>query len=165
MNIHKIQSKKGFTVVELLLYMGILSVLLITLTDVFSSIVNVRIESESTSAVEQDGDFILSRFMYDISHASSITSPTLGSSASALQIVISSVSNTYSLNSSNLQISNSNGTDVLNSINTTVSNLSFKQLGKSGGKNSIQINYTVHSKATQQTGVATKNYQTTIGLR
>lgn len=159
------QSKRGLTIVELIIYMGILSILLVTLTDIFSSIVNVRIESEASSAVEQDGDFILSRFMYDISRAQSITSPSLGSTANTLQIVVGGVTYTYSLSSSNLQIVNNNGTDVLNSLNSSVSNLTFTQLGKSGGKNSIQINYTVNSKAIQHTGVATKSYQTAIGLR
>ena len=166
MRIQTIQSKKGFTIVELLIYMAILSVLLVMLTDVFSSIVNVRIESEATSAVEQDGDYILSRFMYDIPRATSITAPSLGSTASTLEIVINSVTNTYSLSGGDLQINNSNGADQLNGLHTTVSNLSFKQVGKVGGTNSIQITYTITSKAIQNTGDAsTKNYQTTIGLR
>ena len=41
----------------------------------------------------------------------------------------------------------------------------FIRLGKSGGKHSIQLTYTVTSTIIQNSGQSTKNYQTAIGLR
>lgn len=158
--------KKGLSIVELIIYMGLLSILLMVLTDVFVSILDVRKESEAVTVVEQDGNYILARLFYDVSRASSITTPASpGSSTSSLVINVGGVNYTYSLNSGNLQLVNNNGTDVLNSINTTISNPTFLRIGNSGGKNSIQISFTVSSVTKRNNGPETKTYQTSVGLR
>ncbi len=163
---HTAKRKKGLSIVELIIYMGLLSILLVVLTDVFVSIIDVRKESEAVSAVEQDGNYILARLFYDVSRASSISTPaSLGASTSSLLITIGGVNYTYSLNGSNLQLVNNNGTDVLNSINTTVSSPTFLRIGNSGGKNTIQISFTVSSVTQRNHGPETKTYQTSVGLR
>src|SRR4030042_5852170 len=73
--------QKGFTLVEILLYMGLLAILLVVLTEILVSILAVKIEFEATSSVEQDSRFLLSRLFYDINRASAITTPgSIGSS-------------------------------------------------------------------------------------
>src|SRR3989338_7347848 len=52
----KFGSQKGVSMVELVLYMAILSVLLTILTSVFVSALDVQSESQATSSVEQDGN-------------------------------------------------------------------------------------------------------------
>ena len=49
------KKQKGFSLVELLLYMGLFSILLASLMQLFGAIIAVRLESEATSAVLQDG--------------------------------------------------------------------------------------------------------------
>ena len=53
----------------------------------------------------------------------------------------------------------------LNGFNTRVTNLSFLRVGNSGGKNSIQISYTINSLTIQNKGTETKTIQTTLGIR
>lgn len=158
--------RAGFTIVELLIYMAIMSILLVVLSNIFTSIIDVRLESESVSAVEQDGMYILSRFTYDIPRAQSITTPaSLGASTNSLSIVVDGTAYTYAVNNNNLELTTSSGTDVLNSINTTISGLSFLRLGNSGGNNTIRITYTVTSVTLQNGNPETKQFQTTVGLR
>ncbi len=158
--------KKGFTIVELIIYMGMLSLMILVMTDIFSSIVDVRKESEAVTVVEQDGNYILSKLFYDISHATSITTPaSLGASGATLQLVINGVTNTYSLNNGNLEVVNNNGTNVLNSVNSAISNISFLRVGNVSGKNTIQLTFTVTSRIIQSSGVESKVYQTSAGLR
>ena len=158
--------KKGFTIVELIIYMGMLSLMILVMTDIFSSIVDVRKESEAVTVVEQDGNYILAKLFYDISHATSITTPaSLGSTGATLQLVINGVTNTYSLNNGNLQVVNNNGTNVLNSVNSAISNISFLRVGNVSGKNTIQLTFTVTSRIIQSSGVESKIYQTSAGLR
>jgi type II secretory pathway pseudopilin PulG len=160
------QSRRGFTIVELIIYMGILSLFLLVMTDTFSSIVDVRRDSEAVTVVEQDGNYLLAKLFYDISHASSIISPaSLGSSSSALQLVINGVTNTYSISGGNLQVVNNNGTNVLNSVNSSISNLSFLRVGNTDGKNTIQLSFTVTSNITRASGPEVQTYQTSVGLR
>lgn len=162
----KSRNKRGFTIVELIIYMGILSLILIVMTDIFSSIIDVRRDSEAITVVEQDGNFLLAKLFYDISHAQSIATPaTLGATSNTLQITISGVTNTYSLNSGNLQVVNANGTNVLNSLNSSISNLTFLRLGNSSGKNTIQLSFTVTSKILRVSSTESKTYSTSVGLR
>ena len=158
--------KKGFTLVELLIYIGMLSILLTVLTQIFGSILDAQLEGEATSSVQQDGRFILSRLTYDIRRTNNIVVPAvLGTQSTSLQLTIGGVNYTYAINSGNLELTNNLGANNLNSGDATVSNLNFTRLGNTGGKNTIQITYTVTSKVVRPKGQEIKNFQTTIGVR
>lgn len=157
---------KGFSLVELLIYIGLLTILMTILTRMFTSITDVQLSSEATGAVEEDGRYIYTRFAYDVGRASSVVTPaSLGSQSSTLTILIDGVANTYSLSSGNLMLANGQGAQQLNSVGSTISNLTFERLGNVNGKDSIQVNYTVSSTTQQVNGQDTKNIQTTIALR
>jgi len=166
----KVQSSKfikGFTLVELLIYMGLLSIILVVLSQIFGSILDAQLESEATSSVHRDGRFILSKLTYDVHRANSIVLPaSLGASSTSLQLDISGI-NTYSLNNGNLELTDSLGTNNLNSGDTIVSNLTFTRIGNSvaNAKNTVRIFYTVTSKVIRPKGLETKDFQTTIGIR
>ena len=156
--------KKGYTLIELLIFMGMFSILLVVMTNIFSQIMDVRRESESVSSVEQDGNYILNRFIYDISRASGINIPNaVGVTNTVLDLTIDSTNYVYGLNNENLQLTANSQTYQLNGTNTTISNLSFKRIGNDDNKDTIQLNYTVTSPG--PSGPETKDYQTTVGLR
>lgn len=162
----KINSKKGYTLIELLIFMGMFSILLVVMTNVFSQIMDVRRESESVSSVEQDGNYILNRFIYDISRASGINIPNaIGLTDTVLDLTINSANYVYGLNNENLQLTANGQTYQMNGANTAISNLIFKRIGNDDNKDTIQLSYTVTSRIQQALGFETKNYQTTIGLR
>src|SRR4051812_22940217 len=99
--------RRGFTLVEFLVYMGLLSILLTVMTSIFFSILDVSAEAESISSVEQDGNFILQRFIYDISNAESIALPSsYGVNSSSLQLSINGINYSYSISNGMLQLSN-----------------------------------------------------------
>jgi prepilin-type N-terminal cleavage/methylation domain-containing protein len=159
--------RRGFTMVELLIYMGILAILLGVLSGIFSSIINVQLESRGASSTQIDGRFILSRLNYDIHRVSGITSPTLGNQANFLTASISGQTVTYSLDANNdLVRTDATGTDQLNSYDTTVDAITFRQIGNSpAGKNTVQVTYTLRSRAQSTRGADVKTYTTTIGMR
>jgi len=163
----RMTAQKGFTLVELLIYMGMLSIILVVLSQIFGSILDAQLESQSTSAVHRDGRFILSKLTYDVHRASSIVLPaSLGASSTSLQLDISGI-NTYSLNNGNLELTDSLETNNLNSADTTVSNLTFTRIGNTvaNAKNTVRITYTITSKIVRPKGMETKDFQTTIGIR
>ena len=160
------QLKPGFTLVELLIYMALLSIFLITLTGIFVNIMEVQLESDATSAVDQDGRFILSRLAYDINRAQNVTNPSgLGSTTSNLDFTIPGISYSYSLNANNLQLSENGQPSNLNSSETQVSNLTFQRIGNLLGKHTFKIQFTITSKTQRPSGPETKTFTTTIGLR
>jgi type II secretory pathway pseudopilin PulG len=164
----KQKSKKsgGFTLVELLIYIGIFSILLIVLTQIFVSTINAQLESEANSSVEQDSRYILARAMYDIQRASQIVLPAnLGDQGNVLQLTINGVTYIYSLNDENLELSRTGTADRLNSYDTAITNLTIQRLGNLGGTNSVKIGFTVTSRIQMPSGPEIKNVQTVVSLR
>lgn len=160
------KKKKGSTLVELLLYMSLLVILLVVLTDILAQALDVRLESETGASVSSDGRFILSRFMYDIGKADVIITPVLlGEQTNTLQLNSSGINYTYNLNSGDLVLTDNIGTEKLNSPGTRISNLTFKRLGNPTGKSTIQVQFTLISTTVRKSGPETKNFQTTIGMR
>ena len=65
--------RSGFTIVELTIYMALLAVFLVIMTQILVSILDLQLESQATSFVEQDSRYILSRLAYDINRADVLT--------------------------------------------------------------------------------------------
>ncbi len=157
---------RGSTLVEFLIYMALLSVFLVILTNIFLSIVELKIDSESISSIEQDGRFIMARLLYDIYRASSITTPaTTGSSSSSLVLVIGGANYTYQLDGTDLEITDPIGTVALNGSGTEISGLSFLRVGNPGGKHTVKVQFTVGSIADRLSVSQTKTFNFTSGLR
>ena len=160
------QNKKGFTMVELLLYMSLLTILLIVLTTLFVQILDVRLESEADSSTSSEGQFIMSRLAYDIGRANAVLIPTvLGDQTNSLQLTISGINYNYVINSNNLTLTDAIGTEKLNTTDTRISNLTFTRLGNTSGKNTIRLQYAITSSVSRISGPQVENFQTTIGLR
>lgn len=160
--------KKAFTLVELLIFMGIFSILIFILTDIFVASLNTRLESESTTGVDQDGRYILARLMYDIRRSQAVAQPTSpGNQTLTLQLTINGDTHTYTLNSGNFELTNNLGTERLNSMYTRISGLTFTRLGNlnPNADHTIQIAFTVTSITVINNQPEVKNFQTTVGLR
>ncbi len=156
----------GFTLVELLIYMGLISILMVMITQLFGAIFDVKIESEANSAVDQDGRFILSRLIHDIERSSAIITPlNYGSSSGNLVLTISGAANTYSVSGGNLQLTNNSGTNSVNSSQTTVSNMTFQKIGDEAANETVKITFTVSSIAQRTAGSEVRTFQTTVGRR
>lgn len=154
----------GFTIIEMVLYASLLSVFLLILVGVFTSILDVRLESQASSSVQQDGRFLLARLEYDVRRASSIVLPLLGATSSSLQITIDGVNYTYAFTNGAMNITNANGTDTLNSAGSVVQSLLFTRVG-TGGKDTIRVLLTIVSTTVRPGGAEVRNFQTTVGLR
>jgi len=148
--------------------MGILSILLGVLTSIFVSALDVQAESQATSSVERDGNYILARLNYDIHRAQSINIPVVnGVTASNFQIVINGVNYTYSVDgNNNLILANNLGVNNLNNYGTNISAFSVERLGNAGKvEDTLKINFTVTSRTQRVSGPETRNFQTNLSLR
>ena len=160
--------QRGITLVEMLMYMVIFAILMTVLTQIFISSLNVQLESKSTSSVQQDGTYILSRMSYDIKRAQSVVVPaSYGQATGTLQLVIDGSNYTYSTDlNNNFTLTNAQGTTFLNSAESTVTNLTFIRIGNPGGKSTIQMSFQVNSTTKQQvSGEQSRIFSTTISLR
>ena len=152
--------RASFTLVELMVYMGILSVFLVILSNIFLTVLDVQFQTDITSSLEQDGRFILSRAIYDVHRATAVTTPaSAGQTSQSLVLTIGGQTYTYASSSGNLNLTTSSGTQPLNSFATKLSNITVTNLGNASAKATITLNFTLTD------GTVSKSYQTTISLR
>lgn len=157
---------KGFTVVEMLLYMGLLSGFLVVLATIFTAALDVSSESQSFTRVEEDGRYILLRLEYDIARSQAVTIPTtLGHSANVLALTIGGVTETITVSGTNLTISDATGTNMLNSFGSQVSGFTVIRLGNPGGKESVTVDVTVTSTTQRTSGPEIRVFHMTQGVR
>ncbi len=154
--------RSGVSLVELLVYMGMFSILIVMLSQLFSSTFELRRESEAYSAVAQDSRYLLNKFEYDIKRAQSISTPaTLGSQSSTLTLVIDAENYTYSPSDGNLVVNSVQ----LNGYNTAISDISFLRLGNADGQHVLRITFTVTGRTVKGSGTESRTVTTAIGLR
>jgi type II secretory pathway pseudopilin PulG len=159
---------KGFTLVELIMSMGLLTILIGVMTALFGAIIDTSLDSTATSGVDQDGKYIMARLAYDMQRATSITSPPVPSSttATSLTLAIDGSSYTYDLDgSANIRLSDGVESNNLNNHSIQVSDLSFQRLGIGNTTDTVQVKFRLTSKINETSGIETKAFQTTIGLK
>lgn len=150
----------------MLLYMGLLAILLLLFTNIFTGILDTQLASQSTGSVAQDGRFIYSRFIYDINHATSVSTPAnLGSSSATLSFQANGVNYQYAIVGNNLILSDATSSAQLNEYDTKVSGLQFTRIGNVNGKPTFQIVFTVGTTTNLHGQGDSKSFQTTAGLR
>lgn len=143
---HKLN--RGVTIVELLVYIGLLSVFMIILVDVFTAILAARLQSQSTSTLNQDARYILSRITYDVENSAifAVPNPT----------TLTVGTDTFTLSGNDITLNSVK----LNSLDTKIGSLNFTKIG-----GTVQVTYTIESLVTLQSGTQTQTIQTTLGSR
>jgi hypothetical protein len=156
----------GFSLMELIISMGILMVLIGVLTTLFGQILDVQLESQATSSVDQNGRFIMVRLTHDMQSASEIVTPEdPGDETDTLQITVNSVDYIYTLDSNgNLLLTQNSQSDQLNNDAVRVSGLSFTRIGNGDSNDTVRVEYTLTTKSQQLRGIEEKSFQTTLGL-
>lgn len=157
----KNKSSAGFSIVELLLYMGLFMGFLTILGAFFVTTLETQSDAVATSKVDQDSWYVLTRLQRDLYQASNIITPAAnGESASELVLDIEGTQVTYSLVDDKLVISQDSETLPLVSNGVVVNNLSFTKLG-----NEDTSSVDVQMDLSDTTGEQTKNIDFTVGLR
>lgn len=157
--------ERGTTLIELLVTMGVLSILLVILTTVFTASVDVQNQSRGYSAVMSDGRFTLMRLAYDIRRASAVTTPSIvGESGQSLTITIDGVDHTYSVSNDAVQMTVGGVTDKLTSPGVRVTDASFQLLRGASGISSVRYSMTLTATGDPQNPL-TQTYASTTELR
>lgn len=144
--------QSGYTLIELLLYIAIISTLLVGITAFFGLSAEARIKDQSVTEVNQQGTAAMEYITQAVRNATSVSSPTAGGNDSSLILVVptGSLSPTiFSLNGTVLQVQEASTAAVaLTSAKVQVSGLVFKNLTRSGTNGAIQITFTVSRTST-----------------
>lgn len=137
----------AFTLVELLLYIVIMSTLLLGITQFFMLMLDARVKNQTVNDVNQQGLFIMDSITHSIRNATSVTSPATGATGASLTLVVptSSASPTvFDLNGTTLRIKEGVATAIaLTNNDVEVTNLSFRNLSRSGTSAIVQVRFTL----------------------
>ncbi len=141
------QNLKGFTLIEMVLYIGISAVILSALGTMISMSYQIRAKQLIISEVEQQGTEITQIINQTIRNSSSITTPIATASGSSLTLVFADVTKNptvFDLSGTALFI-NEGGTGVvaLSNSKVQISDLSFSNLSRASTPGTVKFNFTV----------------------
>jgi Tfp pilus assembly protein FimT len=157
-------NNKGVTLVELLIYLGLATVMLVVLSELFVGILNESVETQNYSAVQSDGRYIMARLRYTINNADSITLPAaLGDTFDELTAVAGSNQYHYYVSddaNKSLYLNDGTGDYLMSNLSTKVTELVFIRQGNVSGKAVISFSFTLSSGVS---GTAQYESQTFVG--
>ncbi|EKD56483.1 MAG: hypothetical protein ACD_58C00172G0002 [uncultured bacterium] len=164
--ISRLLRNRGFTLIELIIYSGILVIVLTFTGEYLYSIGQARINNAARVEVAQAAQLILNRVKYDVVNSQTIVTPAGTQPSSSLSLNVGENLITYYLNEDILDRDFNDVADRLSSNQTKVSDLSFNRIANPSGNTTIQMRFTLTSQA-QLTGGRNvqASFQTTFSQR
>ena len=163
--------KKGFTLIEMLLYLSILSVVILALSSFMFLSYTSRVKASVIAEVEQQGSQTMNLITQNIRNAATITAPAAGSAGSSLTLTeyTGAVSPTVFNQSGNILRITEGATAAVNitSNRVVVSGLNFQNLSRSGTPGNIKITFTLTHINPDNRGeyIYSKTFTSTASLR
>lgn len=156
---------RGTTFIEVLLYIALLSVVIIFITDIILQTLSFMIEARNISYLDSDARFINTKIRNDIRRADTILSPqTVGQTTSSVGFVYDGANYSYSLNNGALEITDPNGTYRINSDQTTVSGFSVQNASYTTGSPTLNFSIILQSR-TVSSSISQININFTVNTR
>lgn len=124
-------NKKAFTLVEILLYVSLVSIIIFTIATFFRTLIQVQTRNEVTQEVDTYGNQLITLMTKSISDSTNVISPIAGSSQNRIELtrIEGARSPTIiELNSGNLSISEGGSNVNLNSNRVIIQELIFTNL-------------------------------------
>ncbi|MDP2656077.1 MAG: prepilin-type N-terminal cleavage/methylation domain-containing protein [bacterium] len=141
------QTQSGFTLVELLLYVSIASIILLAISGLLSVLLHARIKNQTIADVEQQGVVVMQEITQVLHNASDVDSPTIGTSASSLSVHTYTAGNNptvLDLSSGVLRIKEgANAFVPLTNTRVTASNFTVQNLSHTGTPGTVRIQFTL----------------------
>jgi hypothetical protein len=154
-------NKKGVTLVELLIYLGLSSMMLVILGELFVSILNESMETQNYSAVQTDGRYVTARLRYVVNNADSIATPAnLGDISNELVAIYGANQYHYYINGDKLYLNDGSGDYLVSNLDSKITDLVFSRQGNAGGKPVILVSFKASSGIE---GTAQQESQTFVG--
>ena len=151
MPIKNYKKKSGFSLVEILIYIAIFSVFVISLVSFNSSLTASRLHNQMMLEVNDQGEKVMKIITQTLRNSSQVNSPTIGSAANNLSVVTGVPVNdptVFSLSGGVLYITEGAGSPVALTNNQVItSSLLFSNFSRSSTPNIIKVSFTLASIA------------------
>ncbi len=142
---------KGFTLIEVLIYIALISIIIGGSLTVVYQILETNSSVYNKIIIEQEANFLLQKIRWAMTGVSAINSPAVGATSSALSVDKTNFSENpviVDLSSSTARMKRGSGQPaVLNNQNVAVENLVFQHLASSSSiPEAIKINITINER-------------------
>jgi len=167
----KFISKKGFTLVELLLYIAISSTILMISVLFLQMLLESKVKNQTMSEVEQQGLLVMQLITQTIRNSENITLPTIGVSSNSLTLDVLDVNNDptiFGLLSDSITIKEGAGEEIpITNSRVIASSLNFHNLSYLDTPGIVNISFTLTYKnpENRQEYNFSKNFYTSAALR
>ncbi|MEI6420038.1 MAG: type II secretion system protein [bacterium] len=146
----KVLFKKGISLVETLVAVGIMAMLMLAVSSMLMTTSNGEKRNRVISEVEFQATAIIDKISQSIRNASSITTPVVGASSTTLTLDLTSVPSdnptVYSIDSNTLLVSKGGGpaSSLVGSI-VKITDLSFQNISAVGSKGAVRVSMKISS--------------------
>lgn len=143
------KKQKGFTLIEMLLYLTITVSVLFTATMLFPTMISSRIKNQVTIEVEQQGAFVLNTISRTVRMGDGINFPAPGAQGDSLSVLVGDIAKnptTFSVNNGTFLVREGSGDNIpLTNSRVEMSNVVFQNLTQGGGREIVRIEFTLSS--------------------
>ncbi len=133
--------RRGFSLIELILFLGILTILSGTIIGLLTSTQDARIRQRSVASLEQNGANVLYTLTRRVRRAEAILDPPVQHSGAILALQMASASEYPTIfarnGSGNLQFVQATSLDLLLEQGITIQNMSFWNTSNASGKSAL----------------------------
>ena len=138
---------KAYTLIEVLVYVGLTSSLMIVIVSLVTFLLQNRVKSQTINEVESQGTILMQQLSKIIANARGIDMPVSGTSSNSLTLDVYNSSNdptVISVNGSELQITEGTLAPItLTSNKVLISQVNFISSGAGTTNGSIKISFTL----------------------
>ena len=155
---------KGFTLIEVLLYLAMLAVFVVVISPFWQGLLDITEKGKAMNTVNTEGQFIMTKVLQRIRESDSITSPIAGNSSSTLNLTYTNVNlnpTIFDLSSGSLMLSEGpNPFSSLNSPDVIISEVVFSNNSGLDSKGLVRVQFNVSFK--NPDGRSNLNYSQTF---
>ncbi len=159
-----VHRKQGFTMVENLLYIAIVSFLLLGLAGLAWNAIEGGTRADLAEELSYNIKFAANSIRYEFKQAEQIINPAPGETANNLTISVDGQEIAFDLNAGRLRmIADGQEPVSVTTEDVTVSDLKFRNVTQPGGTGAVKVNFTI--KKTGRLGLSlTREIQTTFNM-
>lgn len=140
-------SSHGATLIEILLYIGLTSIMILGITSFAHTVLQSKIRAQVINSVEQQGLFVMQMITQTIRNAENINNPAQGLTDTSISLnVVNSSNDPTIFNLSNGAINIKEGAVApipLTNSRVMASNLTFQNLSRPNTPGTVQIQFTL----------------------
>lgn len=160
------QRKNGFTLVELLVYFGLFSILIVVLSSVFITMLEQQTQDTAQSVLQQESEYILAKLKYEIYNADEVVAPASpGASLQSLTLRTGGEEKVFSLVNSQLVYTYETVNWPMSSNEIMVTDLEFENQSGTALHQAVGIHIGMRTNLPQERTSYNRVISTTVTLR